>query len=38
MIAAVDPGREKCGVAVVALDGAILKRLVVTTLNLQEEI
>ena len=38
MIAAVDPGREKCGVAVVALDGAIIKRLVVPTLTLQEEI
>ena len=38
MIAAVDPGREKCGVAVVAMDGAIAKRLVVPTLTLQEEI
>ena len=38
MIAAVDPGREKCGVAVVALDGAIIKRLVVPTPALQEEI
>ena len=38
MIAAVDPGREKCGVAVVALDGSIEKRLVVPTLTLQEEI
>ena len=38
MIAAVDPGREKCGVAVVAFDGAIVRRLVVQTANLQEEI
>lgn len=38
MIVAVDPGREKCGVAVVAFDGAIEKRLVVPTLVLQEEI
>ena len=38
MIAAVDPGREKCGVAVVAMDGAIVKRLVVPTPALQEEI
>ena len=38
MIAAVDPGREKCGVAVVALDGSIEKRLVVPTPTLQEEI
>ena len=38
MIAAVDPGREKCGVAVVALDGSIEKRLVVPTPALQEEI
>ena len=38
MIAAVDPGREKCGVAVVAMDGSIEKRLVVPTPALQEEI
>ena len=38
MIVAVDPGREKCGVAVVAFDGAIEKRLVVPTTVLQEEI
>ena len=38
MIAAVDPGREKCGVAVVAMDGSIVKRLVVPTPSLQEEI
>lgn len=38
MIVAVDPGREKCGVAVVAFDGSIEKRLVVTTLDLQDEI
>ena len=38
MIAAVDPGREKCGVAVVAMDGAIVKRAVIPTEKLQEEI
>ncbi len=38
MIAAVDPGREKCGVAVVAMDGGIVKRLVVPTSILQKEI
>ena len=38
MIAAVDPGREKCGVAVVAMDGIIVRRLVVPTQDLQEEI
>lgn len=38
MIAAVDPGREKCGVAVVALDGSVVKRLVVPTPALQEKI
>ena len=37
MIAAVDPGREKCGIAVVAMDGSIEKRLVVPTSNLHEE-
>lgn len=38
MIIAVDPGREKCGVAVVAMDRAIVKRIVVATSNLQEEL
>ena len=38
MIAAVDPGREKCGVAVVTMDRAIVKRMVVATSNLQEEL
>nr|WP_320148006.1 pre-16S rRNA-processing nuclease YqgF [uncultured Anaeromusa sp.] len=38
MIAAVDPGREKCGVAVVAMDGIIVRRLVVPTQDLHEEI
>jgi RNase H-fold protein (predicted Holliday junction resolvase) len=30
-VAAVDPGRDKCGLAVVARDGAVLRRAVVPT-------
>ncbi len=37
-VAAVDPGREKCGVAVVSVDGKVLEQAVVATENLTEEI
>lgn len=36
-IAALDPGRDKCGLAVLAADGSILYREVVPTSSLMEE-
>ena len=38
VVAAIDPGREKCGVAVVAVDGAVLEQSVVATERLADEI
>ena len=35
VVVAVDPGREKCGVAVVSLDGAVLERAVLAPADLQ---
>ena len=37
-IAAVDPGREKCGVAVVDKDGRVLEQAVVATVRLADEL
>lgn len=37
-IAALDPGRDKCGLAVLATDGSILYRDVVSTSSLMEEL
>ena len=37
-VAAVDPGREKCGLAIVAEDGRVLVQKVVATAHLAEEI
>ena len=33
VIVSVDPGREKCGIAVVDSSGTVLKRKVVTTIS-----
>ena len=38
VVAAVDPGREKCGVAVVDEDGNVLERAVVATARLADEL
>ena len=38
IVAAVDPGREKCGVAVVAEDGRVLAQDVVATERLTDEL
>ena len=38
VVAAVDPGREKCGVAVVDEDGNVLERAVVATARLVDEL
>lgn len=38
VVAAVDPGREKCGVAVVDEDGNVLERAVVATVRLADEL
>ena len=37
VVAAIDPGREKCGVAVVDEDGRVLDRAVVATVLLADE-
>lgn len=37
-LAAVDPGREKCGFAVLDAEGAVLCQKVIETLNLEREI
>ena len=37
-LAAVDPGREKCGFAVLDVHGAVLFQKVIETLNLEREI
>ena len=37
-VAAVDPGREKCGIAIVTEDGRVLAQAVVATARLAEEI
>ena len=37
IVAAIDPGREKCGVAVVAEDGNVLEQSVVATERLADE-
>ena len=38
VVAAVDPGREKCGVAVVDEDGSVLEQAVVATARLADEL
>ena len=38
VVAAVDPGREKCGVAVVDEDGKVLEQAVVATVRLADEL
>ena len=38
MLAAVDPGREKCGFAVLDAGGAVLFQQVIETLKLEHEI
>ena len=38
VVAAVDPGREKCGVAVVDEDGSVLEQAVVATVRLADEL
>ena len=38
VVAAVDPGREKCGVAVVDEDGRVLEQAVVATVRLADEL
>ena len=38
VVAAVDPGREKCGVAVVDEDGSVLEQAVVATVRLVDEL
>lgn len=38
VIAAIDPGREKCGVAVVDEDGHVLDQTVVATVRLADEL
>ena len=37
VVAAIDPGREKCGVAIVAEDGEVLEQSVVATVWLADE-
>ena len=37
VVAAIDPGREKCGVAIVAEDGEVLEQRVVATVWLADE-
>lgn len=37
-VAAIDPGREKCGLAIVAEDGRVLEQRVVATAHLAEEL
>ena len=37
VIAAIDPGREKCGLAVVSEDGSVLEQAVVATVRLAGE-
>ena len=37
MVAAIDPGREKCGVAVVDEDGRVLEQAVIATVLLADE-
>ena len=38
MVAAIDPGREKCGVAVVADNGEVMEQSIVATVWLADEI
>ncbi len=38
VVAAIDPGREKCGVAVVDEDGNVLEQAVVATVRLADEL
>ena len=38
VVAAIDPGREKCGVAVVDEDGSVLEQAVVATARLADEL
>ena len=38
VVAAVDPGREKCGVAFVAEDGRVLEQAIVETARLADEL
>ena len=37
-IAALDPGREKCGFAVLTLDGSVLLQRVIETAKLEQEV
>ena len=37
VVAAIDPGREKCGVAIVAEDGEVLEQSIVATVWLADE-
>ena len=38
VVAAIDPGREKCGVAIVGEDGRVLEQAVIVTARLADEL
>ena len=37
-IAALDPGRDKCGFAVVAMDGSVVTQKIIDTITMTEDI